>query len=132
MKNHPPRIVYLAYKFSRDPTKNTQEARTMALELMKRHNDWFIIVPHYAVDALLDGTLDWKGQESNFDEWRRTKAGMMCLAFLTKADIVILGCEPVYEKSSGVTWEYTFLQMLNQSYRRKHPIKVLTFEEAMR
>lgn len=131
--NSPPIIVYLAYAFSNNPTKNTAKAREMAIALMKKHPDWFIICPHVAIDVLLDGTLDWTqmGKE-DFSRWRRTQAGMMSLAFLTKVDIMVLGCEPSYGGSSGVTWEHIFVNVLNRSYRRNNPIKIMTYEEAMK
>jgi len=131
--NKPPTVVYLAYAFSSNPTKNTKKARDMAIKLMRKHKDWFVICPHIAIDTLLDGTLDWThmGTE-DFSRWRRTQAGMMSLAFLSKADILVLGCEPTYGGSSGVTWEHIFAQVSNRSYRKDNPIIIMTYKEAMK
>lgn len=131
--NKPPILVYLAYAFSNSPTKNTKKAREMALALMKRHADWFILSPHFAVDALLDGTLDWTSmKKEDFSQWRRTQAGLMAVGFLSRCDILVLGCDPTYGKSHGVTWEHIVTQLLNRSWRRLNPIKIMTYEEAMR
>jgi len=127
-----PIVAYLAYKFSYDPTKNTAEARKMAINIMKKHPDWFVIVPHYTCDAMLDGTVNWRKHWSNFDKWRRLQAGKMSFAFLSKCDMLILGCEPEYSESHGVTWEYIFTQILNASYRKDNPIKVIRYEEALK
>jgi len=126
----PPTLVYLAYKFSNNPTKNTEEARNMAISLMKKHHDWFVFVPHYAVDAMLDGTIKWT-ENMEFSKWRRTQAGMMCFAFLPKMDIIVFGCDPAYGESCGVTWENIFVKVLNQSWRKDNPIKTMSYNEAM-
>lgn len=130
----PPTLVYLAYAFSSNPTRNTKEAREMAIALMKKHPDWIIICPHYAVDALLDGTIDWarKLGEKDFTKWRRTQAGLMAAGILSRCDIMVLGCEPTYNVSSGVTWENIISILLSISWRRENPIKVMTYEEAMK
>jgi len=132
LKNKPPVLVYLAYKFSGKPTENTEKARQMAITLMKHRPDWFVILPHYAIDAMLDGVVDWGTNFDNFTAWRRTQAGMMSIAFLSKADIMVLGCEPTYKSSSGVTWEHVIAKVLNLSYRKKNPIKIITYKEAMK
>ena len=125
-----PIVVYLAYKFTYNPTKNTAKARRMAIKIMKRHPDWFVIVPHYTCDAMLDGKVTWN-KDSNFSEWRRSQAGKMSLAFISKCDILVLGCKPNYKQSSGVTWEYLFVNIINDSYRKDNPIKVITYKEAL-
>ena len=131
--NTPPILVYLAYKFSRNPTENTKEARDMAIALMKKHPDWLIICPHYAVDALLDGTVNWDGMnENDFGEWRRNQAGLMAAGLMSRCNIVVLGCPPTYEESSGVTWEHIIIQLLNNSWKRNDQIKIMTYEEAMK
>ena len=131
--NSPPILVYLAYAFSNDPTNNTKKAREMALSLMKKHPDWFIISPHYAVDALLDGTVDWTGMgEKDFGKWRRTQAGLMAAGFMSRCDIIVLGCNPNYGASSGVTWENIIAKLLNMSWRRDDNIKIITYQEAIK
>jgi hypothetical protein len=130
--NGKPIMAYLAYKFSGNPTENTKMARQMALKLMKIHPDWFVIVPHFAVDGMLDGTVNWNDKTSNFTRWRRNRAGMMSVAFLSNADILVLGCEPTYKQSSGVTWEHIITQVLNLSYRRDNPIKIIKYEVAVK
>lgn len=131
MRFEPVKIAYLAFKFSGDPTGNTEQARQMAIQIMKKHPDWFVFVPHYAIDALLDGTIKWKGK-TNFSKWRRSQAGIMCIGFLTRSDILILGCEPTYENSSGVTWEFTFTSFFNQTFRKNSPLKIMSYEEAIK
>ena len=131
--NEAPIVVYFAYMFSSNPTENTKKARDMVIKLMKKHPEWFVICPHIAIDVLLDGTLDWTGMGSkDFSRWRRTQAGMMSLAFLSKSDIMVLGCEPSYGGSSGVTWEHIFANVLNRSWRKDNPIIIMTYEEAMK
>ena len=103
----------------------------MAIKLMKRHPSWFVIVPHYAIDAMLDGTVDWADASTNFTEWRRTRAGMMSIAFLSCANIMVLGCNPTYKNSSGVTWEHVIAQVMNLSYRKDNPLKIMTYKEAL-
>jgi hypothetical protein len=125
-------MVYLAFAFSGNPTENTRKEREMALKLMDIHPDWFILSPHFAIDVLLDGCLDWGKRKSNFTQERRIKAGMMCLAFLFKSDIMILGCEPTYKESPGVTWEYVIVRLWNESFRRDNPIKIITLKEALK
>lgn len=128
-----PTMVYLAYAFSNNPTENTKKAREMAIALMKRHPDWFVLSPHFAVDALLDGTVDWSNMGPNdFSKWRRTQAGLMALAFISVCHIIVLGCEPTYEVSHGVTWEHIVTNLLNKSWRKKNQIRIITYEEAMR
>jgi len=128
----PPTLVYLAFAFSGDPTENTKKAREMALILMTEHPDWFVIVPHYTVDALLDGTLDWRSMtEKDFSQERRRLGGVGSLAFVYRCDILILGCDPTYGKSSGVTWEWISAQLLNQSYRKDNPIEILYAEDLL-
>ena len=126
--SHPPTLVYLAFEFSRNPTENTKKAREMALILMVEHPDWFIFSPHYAVDVLLDGTCEWD-KNFEFSEWRRGQAGSMCLGFLFRTDILILGCDPNYGKSTGVTWEWITARVLNQSYRKDNQIEILYIED---
>ena len=131
--NSPPTFVYLAFAFSNDPTGNTKKAREMTITLMKKHPDWFVFCPHYAIDAMLDGIIDWTGmEEKDFGEWRRTQAGLMAAGFLSRCDIMVLGCDPNYGKSSGVTWENIIAKLLNISWRRNNPIKIITYEEAMK
>lgn len=133
--SQPITLVYLAYKFSYDATKSTKEAREMAIALMKKHPDWIVISPHYAVDVMLDGKMSW-GKEDfelwNEDDWRRIQAGLMAAGFLSRADIMVLGCKPLYSESHGVTWEYIIANMLNYSYRKDNPIKIMTYEEVMK
>lgn len=131
--NSPPILAYLAFSFSNDPTGNTEKARKMAIALMKKHPDWFVLCPHYAVDALLDGTIDWSGMKGeDFGDWRRTQAGLMAAGFMSRCEIFVLGCNPRYKSSSGVTWENIIAKLLNMSWRRDNPIKVMTYEEAMK
>jgi len=132
MLNSPPILVYLAYKFSGDATENTKEARRMAITLMKHHLNWFVLLPHYAIDAMLDGTIDWGKYFNNFTEWRRTRAGMMSIAFVMRCDIMVLGCKPDYQNSHGVTWEHIVARVMNLSYRKDNPIKIITYKEAMK
>jgi len=122
--SHPPTLVYFAFAFSGDPTENTKKVREMTLILMKEHPDWFFIVPHYAVDVLLDGTCVWT-KDFEFSEWRRGQAGSTCIGLLYRCDKIILGCDPTYGKSSGVTWEWITVRVLNQSYRKDSPIEIL-------
>jgi len=130
--NKPPTLVYLAYKFSNSPTENTKKARKMAINLMKKYPNWIIVSPHFAVDALLDGVVDWTHmKDEDFSQWRRIQAGYMAACFLSRCDIMILGCKPTYTESSGVTWEYIIVKMLNSSWRKNKPIKVMTYDEAM-
>jgi len=131
--NHPPKLVYLAFAFSGDPTENTKKVREMALILMVEHPDWFIFVPHYAVDALLDGTINWEGRdiEKDFNQERRQLGGIRSLAWVYRCDILILGCDPTYGKSSGVTWEWISAQLLNQSYRKDNPIEIMYAEDLL-
>ena len=123
-------MVYLAYKFTGNPTENTKQERKMAYELMKRHPDWTVLCPHYAIDSMLDGTVNWDGKD-NYTKWRRLQAGEMSLGFIDKTDILVLGCEPCYQQSAGVTWEYIFTKFLNKSYRKDNPIKIMTYKEAL-
>jgi len=131
--NKTPIIAYLAFSFTGsfhgvgNPKVNTERARQMALAIMKVHPEWNIIVPHYAIDAMLDGTNKWDKVET-FKESRRKKGGIMSLAFLSKADILILGCEPTYQVSHGVTWEYIFANLLNDSWRKDNSIKIVYAE----
>lgn len=126
--SHPPKLVYLAFAFSSDPTGTTKKAREMALILMTEHPDWLIISPHFAVDVLLDGTLNWT-KDFEFSEWRRGQAGLMALGLMWRCDIIVLGCDPSYGKSSGVTWEWISARLLNQSYRKGTPIEILYVED---
>lgn len=131
--NSPPTLVYLAFAFSNDPTGNTKKAREMAIKLMKKHPDWLVLSPHFAVDAMLDGTVDWTGmREEDFGEWRRTQAGLMAAGFMSRSDIIVLGCNPNYGKSSGVTWENIIALLLNMSWRRDNNIRIMTYEEAIK
>lgn len=122
--SHPPTLVYLAFLFSSDPTGNTKKAREMALILMNEHPDWLVISPHYAVDVLLDDTVSWE-KNQKFSDWRRGQAGFMALGFVFRCDILVLGCDPNYDKSTGVTWEWIAARLLNQSYRKDNPIEIL-------
>jgi hypothetical protein len=126
--NHPPTLAYLAFAFSQDPTGCTKKAREMAITIMKEHPDWTVIVPHYTVDALLDGIVNWD-KNMKFSKWRRGQGAIMCLAILSHIDILILGCEPEYSSSSGVTWEWTHARLLNQSYRKDNPIEIFSIKD---
>jgi len=128
--NGEPILVYLSYKFSDSPTLNTKIARVMAIKIMENHPDWFVIVPHFAIDALLDGVVDWK-KNFNFSEWRRGQAGLMAIGLLSRCDKMILGCTPTYEHSAGVTWEWMFVRLLNMSYKKDKPIEILTMRDAI-
>lgn len=131
--NSPPTFVYLAFSFSNSPTDNTKKAREMVIELMKKHPDWLVFCPHYAIDALLDGKIDWTGmKEKDFSQWRRTQAGLMAAGFMSRSNILVLGCNPTYGVSSGVTWEHIIAKLLNMSWRRDNPIKIITYEEAIK
>lgn len=125
-----PILVYLSYKFSNNPTLNTKVARLIAIEIMKKHPDWYVIVPHFAIDALLDGTVKWEDGHK-FDEWRRGQAGLMAIAFLSRCDKMILGCTPTYEHSAGVTWEWNFVKLLNTSWKKDNPIEIVELKDAM-
>lgn len=128
--NGEPILVYLAYKFSNDPTLNTKVARVMAIKIMEKHPNWFVIVPHFTVDAMLDGVVNWD-KDFYFSEQRRGQAGLMCIGILSRCNKVVLGCDPTYEHSSGVTWEWMFIRLLNMSYKKDNPIEVLTLKEAL-
>ena len=133
--NRPPILVYLSYKFSGNPTKNTERARDMSMKLMKKHPDWFVFCPHYSIDALLDGKVIWEEKDKEVwdkdDAWRRFQAGYMSAGFLLRCDIMVLGCEPIYSESHGVTWETIIANVINVSYRRNNPIEIITYKEAM-
>ena len=131
--NSPPTFVYLSFAFSNDPTGNTKKAREMTIALIKKHPDWLVFCPHYSIDAMLDGKVDWTGmKEKDFGEWRRTQAGLMAAGFLSRADIIVLGCNPTYGASSGVTWEYIIAKLLNISWRQDNQIKIMTYGDAMK
>jgi hypothetical protein len=130
MPIEPPTLVYLSYKFSNDPTFNTKVARLLALKIMEKHPEWYVLVPHFCVDAMLDGVVKWK-EGFKFSEWRRGRAGLMAIAFLSRCDKVILGCEPTYEQSAGVTWEWNFVKLLNSSWRKDNPIEIIHLKDAI-
>lgn len=129
-----PRIAYLAYSFTGGPhgagtpSDNLERARRMAKLIMIEFPDIFVIVPHYAVDAMLDGTITWE-EKHEFDEYRRMQGGLMSLALLSRVDMLILGCQPEYKYSHGVTWEWIFAQLLNRSYRKDNPIEIKYVED---
>ena len=127
-KTNSPTIAYLAFAFSKNPTVMTQKAHLLALKIMEKRPDWFVLVPHFAVDAMLDGVVDWK-KDYCFDENRRMIGGLMSLAFLSNAHILILGIEPKYEYSSGVTWENIFVHLLNKSWRKNNPIQIVRVKD---
>ena len=79
------KIGYLAYPYRSDPQGNTMKVRRLALRLMKRHPTLFLIVPHFTVDNLLEG--------SKFHE----RAIDYCLALVEKADLLILGTKKLSE-----------------------------------
>jgi len=129
------KLGYLAYKFSGDPTENTKIARDMALRIMQKHPDIWVIVPHFTVDGLLDGTVEWTGKtdkQCKFTKERRLLGGLGSVMIISKIDILILGCEPEYAVSSGVTWEWVITHFLNRSYRKDNPIEITTYEEMVK
>lgn len=134
--NRPPKLAYFAYSFTGGKhgtgtaSSNTKWAGQMAKKIMEKHPDVFVLVPHYAVDAMLDGTITWRRKD--WDERRRMYGGMMSLALVAKCDIFILGCPPEYKYSHGVTWEWVFVNLLNRSWRKDNPIKIVTLEEMMK
>jgi hypothetical protein len=125
-----PIMAYLAFSFSGSvhgmglPKSNTERARRLALAIMEEKPEWCVLVPHYAIDAMLDGTNKW-AKGTKFSEDRRKLGGIMSLNFLSNSDILILGCDPVYKISHGVTWEYVFANLLNESWRAKNPIEII-------
>lgn len=126
-----PTLVYFAYKFSCDPTENTEKARLMSIELMKNHPDWIVICPHYTIDALFDGCVNWDEKKIDVENLPVWKRGYMGIGILSRCDIMVLGCPPTYKESAGVTWEFIFAKLLNDSWRKNNPIKIMTYEDAI-
>lgn len=130
------KLAYLAYKFSSDPIGNTVTACIIANKIMEKHPDIFVIVPHYAVDGVLDGIISYSYNDKvnkwvtrNFSKERRIKGGLYSLALIEKVDMFILGCDPTYDSSAGVTWELVFVHFLNLS--REKQIEIKTVEELL-
>jgi len=125
-----PIMVYLAFSFTGSshglghPKYNTEKARRLAIEAMKVHPEWYVIVPHYAIDAMLDGTIEWD-KKKIWTKERRRRGGIMSLAFLSHCDILLLGCNPEYKVSHGVTWEWIFTNLINTSWRKDNPIQII-------
>lgn len=133
------KLAYLAYSFtggvhgSGSPTENTERARKWALEIMKKHPDIYVIVPHYCVDAILDGTVTWDMRKlKEFSKERRKMGGMLSVMLVSRCDIFILGCPPEYKYSHGVTWEWVLVHTLNATTRKDNPIKIVTIEEMLK
>jgi len=112
-----PTIGYLAYPFFNNPEKNSEEVRYLALKLMEKYPNLFIIVPHFAVGALVLGEIPDRPSFSAEDNFN---AGVMELNILSKVDFFIIGKDLDYHESAGCCWEYIFCR-----WRQSHGEKIL-------
>jgi len=126
-KKDKPKIAYLSYPFSKDPIGYTKEACSLAKEIMKKHADIFIIVPHSAVDYTLFGEPK---DISGYKDTDHLLAPQLEFTILWNIDIFIRG-KPLDSKVSiGCIWEEAFVRWLN--IWRDKKIKITTPEELMK
>lgn len=129
-----PLLAYLMYPFSRGNSNvNTREARKLALQIMEKHPQLTILIPHYCIDAFLMHTLDFeaykKGHGNDFDLKKHLDAGCMCYGIISKVDVIILGEKLDYTKSAGMVWERAFEEFLNRT--REKQILIITAKELL-
>ena len=118
--NGKPTMAYICYPYSSNPKSNTLKARKLACEIMERHPNIFIIVPHTAVDMTLFGQFEERTAKHTTKD--HEDAERCEYVILSKIDLFIIGTD-YKDMSSGMTWEHTFVQKLNRERRRKVDIK---------
>ena len=99
-------LAYLSYPYSINPKKTTEEATTLAKEIMLRNKHLAVIVPHTSVPN--------GGQEL---------AVKVIITLLRKVDLLILGTDLDPDLSVGMIWEKAFMDDLNS--RRNKQIVII-------
>ena len=113
------KLVYLSYPYKGDITKNTKNARILGQVLMRDHPDWFVIVPHTAIDGLIFDHIPNSDQVTLLQHLQAIEYEYRVLELI---DIFVIG-KPLGEESEGMIWELGYVNHLNN--RRKKKIQVI-------
>jgi len=99
------KMAYLSYPYSDDPPGRIEEVKRLAHKIMEKHKELVLIVPHLAIDSIIEPFID-------SDNW--LFAGTWELELIARCDILILGCPLDYKVSPGMVWEWAFAKWLGK------------------
>ena len=120
-------LAYMCFPYSNDPKGNTFRGRTIAKNIMDKHPNIFIILPHTAVDMTLFGEFHERGLVHGVSD--HYCACALEFIILDKVDLFIIGTDHM-EMSSGMIWEHAYVDKLN--CERRKVIDVKFAEELLR
>lgn len=121
-------LAYISYPFSRHPRKYTRDVCRFAKEIMTKHPNVFIIVPHTSVDTTMFGPP--RRCMKDYGNRDNTVAAKLEFTILSKIDIFIQGVPDDPSVSMGCIWEHAFCLWMN-SFRKKQ-IRIITLEEVLK
>jgi len=109
------KLVYLSYPYKGDIAKNTRNARILGQVLMRDHPDWFVIVPHTAIDGLIFDHIPNSDQVTLSQHLQAIEYEYRVLEII---DIFVIGT-PEGEESEGMIWELGYVNHLNNNRKKK-------------
>jgi hypothetical protein len=125
-----PLIAYMSYPFSKNPKQFTKEVCKFAKEIMLKHPNIFVIVPHTAVDYTMYGPP--RKHITDYGQRDHTIAAQLEFSILWNIDIFIQGVPDDPMVSMGCIWEHSFAHWLN-TWRKKQilivPLKEILEEK---
>jgi len=118
--NGKPTLAYLCFPYSCDPKGNTLRGRLLALQIMKKHPNIFIVLPHTAVDMTLFGEFHERKKRHTTEDHETAETCEYII--LSKIDLLIIGTE-FKDMSPGMTWEHSFVLKLNRERKKQVSIQ---------
>lgn len=103
-------LVYIAYPYTSNPSKNTEEVRKIALKLIKKYPEIVPLIPHYCFNFAKKNPEDIKKQTTE----EHVQSISWELEAIGRCDCFIIGKELNYDESTGVTWEYCYAKSLGK------------------
>lgn len=103
-------LAYIAYPYTSNPEKNTQEVRKLALKLIKKYPEVVPIIPHFCFNFAKKNPQDIKAQTTE----EHAQAIEWELEAIKRCDCFVIGKDLDYSESIGVTWEFCYAKSLNK------------------
>jgi len=99
------KMAYLSYPYTDNPPVRIAEVTRIAHKIMEKHKDIVLIVPHLAIDSMIEPFI--KNKDYLF-------VAVWELELIKRCDILILGCPLDYGLSPGMVWEWAYAKLLGK------------------
>lgn len=99
------KLYYFSYPFSDRPASRTEEASRIASEIVQKHSDIFLIVPHLTFNPL------WADRNNPERNVRILQAE---IEMIRRCDGLMIGVQDLKDLSPGMTWEISFARSMGK------------------